>query len=88
MVKNLATMASTTGDTMEISRQHKLHVPMIIHWPGKAAGTSNTMTSHYDITPTLMSEALGCKNPLSDYSIGSNLYDKPNHDWIRDGKLW
>lgn len=58
------------------------HVPMIIHWPGKAAGTSNAMTSHYDITPTLMSEALGCKNPLSDYSIGSDLYDKPNHDWI------
>ena len=29
-----------------------------------------------------MSEALGCKNPLSDYSIGSDLYDKPNHDWI------
>ena len=58
------------------------HVPLVIHWPGKAAGEDQEMTSHYDITSTLMSDALGCTNPSTDYSIGNNLYNKPTHNWI------
>ena len=58
------------------------HVPLVIHWPGKLPHQYNGMTSHYDLTPTLMKQALNCQNQISDYSIGNNLFDAPDHDWI------
>jgi hypothetical protein len=48
-------------------------VPLIIHWPGKAAQHIAHQTSHFDISPTLMNEVLGCKNDLHDYSSGKHL---------------
>ena len=38
------------------------HVPLIIHWPGKAAHTYTHYTSHFDIVPTIMSQLLGVTN--------------------------
>lgn len=58
------------------------HVPLVIHWPGKLPHQYDGMTSHYDLTPTLMKKALNCQNQINDYSIGSNLFDAPDHDWI------
>lgn len=46
------------------------HTPLIIHWPNTAAHTFTHETSHYDIVPTLMKEALRCENPLTDFSLG------------------
>ena len=51
----------------------QVHVPLIIHWPGKSAQTFDYLTSAYDIVPTLMQDVFGCKNPVGDYSIGQNL---------------
>ncbi len=48
-------------------------VPMVIHWPGKDAQHINKQTSHFDISPTLMKDALGCSNDLHDYSSGNHL---------------
>ena len=58
------------------------HVPLLVLWPGKEPRQVDGLTSHYDVTPTLMTQALGCTNPSSDYSVGSNLLDAPNHDWL------
>jgi membrane-anchored protein YejM (alkaline phosphatase superfamily) len=49
------------------------HTPLVIYWPGQAPKTFRHLTSHYDLVPTLMTRALGCNNPTSDYSIGDSL---------------
>lgn len=48
-------------------------VPLVIRWPGKNAQHIKHQTSHFDITPTLMNDALGCSNKLNDYSNGKHL---------------
>lgn len=49
------------------------HVPLVIHWPGKAPQRIDRQTSHFDLSPTLMKEVLGCENELRDYSNGRHL---------------
>ncbi len=51
------------------------HVPLLIWWPGKHGKEIEYRTSHYDIVPTLMQQALACSNALGDYSVGQNLFD-------------
>lgn len=54
--------------------RYQTQTPLLIHWPGKTAKTISTLTTHYDVAPTLMSQVLGCKNPANDYSIGQSLF--------------
>jgi uncharacterized protein len=54
----------------------QVHVPLIIHWPGKSPGIFNYLTSSYDVVPTLLQELFHCDNPVIDYSIGQNLLKK------------
>ncbi|KTD36309.1 sulfatase [Legionella nautarum] len=58
--------------------KYQIEVPFIVHWPGKSKQQFDYVTSHYDVVPTLMSDALGCKTAYSDYSYGSNLFDAKN----------
>jgi membrane-anchored protein YejM (alkaline phosphatase superfamily) len=52
----------------------ELHVPMIIHWPGKEAQTFEHFTSHYDLAPTFLKE-LGLYNDSSKtYMVGDSLF--------------
>ena len=53
---------------------YQTRVPMIIRWPGAASNSIDHRTSHEDIVPTLMQRALGCRNPVGDYSTGQDLY--------------
>ena len=48
-------------------------VPLVIHWPGKNAQHVKHQTSHFDVTPTLMAELLGCDKDLQNYSNGKHL---------------
>lgn len=48
-------------------------VPLVIRWPGKPTQQFNQQTSHFDISPTLMYDVLGCDNDLHDYSSGKHL---------------
>lgn len=57
---------------------YQIKVPFIVHWPGKTQQQLNYVTTHYDVVPTLMSDALGCKTPYSDYSYGMNFFDSNN----------
>ena len=52
----------------------ELHVPMIIHWPGKEAKTIEYFTSHYDLAPTFLKE-LGLYDDTSKtYMVGESLF--------------
>ena len=68
--------------------RHQLQVPLIISWPGKPSQEISKRTSHNDISPTLLREALGCLNPLSDYASGNNLFKGPQWDWLIVGSYY
>lgn len=55
----------------------QLQVPFVLHWPGQDAGRQARTSSHEDWVPTLMRHALGCENPLGDYSTGQDLLAEP-----------
>lgn len=57
-------------------------VPMVVHWPGEGSDHNTGISSHYDVTATLLPRMLGCRNPVTDYSIGQDLFAKPDHDGV------
>ncbi|MSP54474.1 MAG: DUF3413 domain-containing protein [Myxococcales bacterium] len=51
------------------------NVPLVVHWPGQAAAEWAHVTQHVDIAATLLRDALGCENPLLDYTTGIGIFD-------------
>jgi membrane-anchored protein YejM (alkaline phosphatase superfamily) len=69
--------------------RYQLVTPMVLHWPGRAGGVVHEhRTSHYDIVPTLMQEMFGCENPAGDYSVGNNLFELKEWDWMVAGSYY
>jgi len=52
---------------------YQLHVPFVLHWPGRDAVRDTRISSHEDFVPTVMRHALGCENPIGDFSTGHDL---------------
>lgn len=48
-------------------------VPLVIHWPGINSRTTDELTSHEDVLPTLLQNALGCTTSIEKFSTGKNL---------------
>lgn len=75
------------GHNSNYSR-YQTQVPLIIHWPDAQQKFYPAQTSHYDIAPTLLTDALGCSNKSDEYSSGQSLFSKQEHSWLifgRDG---
>jgi membrane-anchored protein YejM (alkaline phosphatase superfamily) len=69
--------------------RYQLVTPMVLAWPGRQTGvTYQHRTSHYDIVPTLMQDLLGCSNPATDYSVGTNLFEEKPWDWMVAGSYY
>jgi len=68
--------------------RNQLVTPMIIHWPGRSPAVYRHRTSHYDVVPTLMQDLLGCTNPAEDYSVGHNLFELREWDWLLAGSYY
>ncbi|WOT03896.1 DUF3413 domain-containing protein [Shewanella youngdeokensis] len=63
-----------------------VQVPLVIHWPEqRAAKQIQYRTTHHAVVPTLMSQALGCTNPATDYSAGNSLMQPSDNSWIYTG---
>lgn len=54
----------------------QIRIPLIISHPDYGPREVNTMTSHLDI-PAMLMTALGVKNPIDDYSLGTNIMETP-----------
>lgn len=52
------------------------HIPFVVSWPGRTPEVFTETVSQMDIVPTLLPQVLGCSNPLSDYTVGQNIFDK------------
>ena len=64
----------------------QIQVPLVIHWPGREKHDSAVRASSADLVATLVSEGLGCTNPVSDYSTGASLYDDAaRREWLHSG---
>ncbi|GLS91398.1 sulfatase [Psychromonas marina] len=63
------------------------HVPLVVLWPGQTSRTITRMTSHVDIVPTLMEEALGIQSSADQYSIGQSLLDNSARPYLLSGDL-
>ena len=59
--------------------KYQAQVPFIVKWPGKGNVEIEYATSMLDVVPTILPEVLGCSNPVSDYSVGENLFS-PSKD--------
>ncbi|WP_165311904.1 DUF3413 domain-containing protein [Vibrio ziniensis] len=64
---------------------YQLHVPMIIHWPGRVAGIYKHRSSHLDFSVTIMQDLLGVSSNPSDFSSGRNLFNETKRKWILAG---
>lgn len=53
----------------------EIQTPLVVHWPGRAPQGLRHRTSHVDVVPTLMKDALGCTTPPEAYSQGRHLLD-------------
>ena len=56
-----------------------------MYFPEKETKTYSHWTSHYDIIPTLMQDVFKCNNPIDDYSLGKNIADTSNRNWLLVG---
>ncbi|MGR5179141.1 DUF3413 domain-containing protein [Vibrio parahaemolyticus] len=65
--------------------QYQLRVPMVIRWPGKLAADYNHMTSHLDLSVTLMQDLSGVSTNAKNYSSGRNLFDERKRKWVIAG---
>ena len=61
--------------------KHQIMVPLIVHIPNKEHKVYTHRTTHYDIVPTVMRNALGVTNPDDDYSMGHQLTDTQSRSW-------
>jgi len=68
--------------------RYQLGVPLLLAWPGRPPGQVVRRTSHYDIAATLVRRLLGCNNPPADYSIGRDLLNGPEWDWLLAGSYY
>lgn len=56
--------------------RYQIQTPLIVYWPGQAPKTFVHQTSHFDIAPTLLSQLLGCRASIQNYSVGKLLQDE------------
>ncbi|WP_039970023.1 DUF3413 domain-containing protein [Vibrio halioticoli] len=65
--------------------KYQLQVPMVIHWPNKPAHEYTHVTSHFDLSVTLMQDLLGVTSNPVDFSSGKNLFDPSKRRWTMAG---
>ena len=61
--------------------EEQIHVPMVMHLPGQPARSIDAISSHLDIATTLL-QALGAPAESASYSLGLNLMDLQDRDYI------
>lgn len=55
--------------------RYQVSTPLIVNFPGEKPQIFTHQTSHFDVMPTLMTKFFGVNNPISSYSVGTQLLD-------------
>lgn len=59
----------------------QIHIPFIVHTPNCVPKEFSHRTTHYDFSTTILQNILNVENPISDYSMGKNIYDTTFRNW-------
>lgn len=59
----------------------RINVPMFIYWQGEN-GQYTDLSSHLDITPTILSKFFGVSSPIQDYAQGIDLTQPSDRKWL------
>lgn len=59
-----------------------MHIPFIMSWPEHEPRTITHQTSHFDLAPTLLKQALGTNSNPMTYALGQDLLTDPQRTWI------
>ncbi|MGR4049898.1 LPS biosynthesis-modulating metalloenzyme YejM [Kosakonia cowanii] len=74
--------ADQQDSTFDWSRS-RLHVPLVVHWPGTPAQRITRLTDHQDVMTTLMQRLLHVSTPANEYSQGQDLFTATRrHNWV------
>ncbi len=65
--------------------QYQLKVPMVIHWPNREAKQYHHITSHVDLSTTLMQGVFGVTSNPNDYGSGQSLFDTTKRPYVFAG---
>jgi membrane-anchored protein YejM (alkaline phosphatase superfamily) len=63
------------------SGNNQTFIPLLYASPDRVVGEVNTVTSVYDVVPTLMQKAWNCKKIFKAASVGQSM-DLPTRDWL------
>lgn len=83
----IITASNTTQSAKHKSNfdRKSLIVPLVVAWPNKNSEIITTPTSHVDIIPTLMQDALNVTSTSKHYSQGNNLFSDNQRKWLIAG---
>ena len=59
----------------------QVHVPLVIHWPGKTQSIYSHRTTHSDLSVTIMEDLFQTSTPKTAYSLGHNLLETHRESW-------
>jgi membrane-anchored protein YejM (alkaline phosphatase superfamily) len=60
----------------------QVQTPLIIYWPHTEPQVVKQLTTHFDISPTLLEKVFGCKTPANQYSMGSSLLNEKKYPYL------
>ncbi|MDR1146491.1 MAG: sulfatase-like hydrolase/transferase [Verrucomicrobiales bacterium] len=69
------------GHNINFSK-YETQTPLLVFWPGRQPARYAHRTTHLDVAPTLMKQALGCRNPAADFSTGLDLFDPSERPYV------
>ncbi|PML08725.1 hydrolase [Vibrio breoganii] len=78
------TNTNSWGSNSNYSK-YQLQVPMVVHWPNKSAKEWTHVSSHFDLSVTLMQDLLGVTSNPADFSSGQNLFNTKKRRWTMAG---
>lgn len=63
----------------------QVQVPLVVKWPDMGWGVINSRTVSYDLSATILPRVFGVTNPLSDFTIGQDLFSLKPIDYFLAG---
>ncbi|HTK96729.1 MAG TPA: sulfatase-like hydrolase/transferase [Pseudomonadales bacterium] len=81
------TRDNTWGHNSAFS-DYQVRVPFVVKWPGRTPDSIERPTSHADWASTLLTDALGCTNPVDQYSTGVPLFQSDDTDRALPIEQW
>ena len=65
--------------------KYQTQVPLVISWPGKKEQTYTHLSTHFDVSATLIIDPLAVLTKIPPFTSGQSLFNVSNRDWFVSG---